>query len=122
MKNTKIAEERLQFEIVSWFRNTYCLNYHSPKFLIFSVPNDSANPVEQARKKSTGLMAGVSDLIVLLPGRCLFVEVKTETGVQSDRQKDFERDVQALGFTYHLVRSLEDFKNLLYNILLVSTN
>jgi hypothetical protein len=59
--------------------------------------------------KSTGVVAGVSDLIVLLPNRCLFIEVKTEIGRQSDKQKEFEQIVKNLGFDYQLVRSLDDF-------------
>jgi hypothetical protein len=59
--------------------------------------------------KSTGVVAGVSDLIVLMPNRCIFVEVKTDIGRQSDKQKEFEEIVKALNFEYHLVRSLEDF-------------
>lgn len=63
--------------------------------------------------KATGLLAGVSDLIVLLHEMCLFVELKNENGLQSEQQKEFEKTVTKLGFTYTLVRSLEDFKSLI---------
>ena len=63
-------------------------------------------------KKATGLLSGVSDLIVLLPNAItLFVEVKIESGgVQSDSQKEFEKTVTDLGFRYVIVRSLDEFK------------
>lgn len=54
-------------------------------------------------------MAGVSDLIIVQPNRVIFVEMKTETGRQSDKQKDFESMVSALGFEYYICRSLEEF-------------
>ena len=105
----KKSEERIQFEIVQWFRNNYCLNHHDPKCLIFSVPNDGKNMMEQMRKKSTGLLAGASDLIVVLPNRIIFVEVKDEKGTQQPNQKQFQADVEKLGFEYIVVRSLTHF-------------
>jgi hypothetical protein len=60
-------------------------------------------------KKMLGLKSGVSDLIVLMPNRCIFIECKDDVGKQSDNQKQFEADVLALGFEYHIVRSLEEF-------------
>lgn len=105
-----MSEERIQFEIIEWYRNHYCLKHHVPRCCIFSVPNDGKDLNEQMRKKSTGMVAGVSDLIVLQPNKCMFVEVKTHLGRQSDKQKEFEAQVQALGFEYHLVRSLQDFQ------------
>ena len=63
-------------------------------------------------KKSLGLIAGVSDLIILTPNQAFFIEVKTPTGRQSEKQKEFQHKVELLGFKYFLVRTLEDFKNL----------
>ena len=104
------SESRIQQEIVKWFRNNYCLKHHQPRYLIFSVPNEGENIKEQLKKKATGLMAGVSDLIVVLDGELLFVECKDDTGRQSEKQITFEKSVQLLGFKYILVRSLEDFQ------------
>lgn len=111
MKDKK--EAKIQQEIFCWFNNTYCLKFHNPRMCIFSVPNDSESKEETMRKKATGLLSGVADLIVLLPNKCIFVEVKTPTGKQSDSQKEFEQHVQSLGFEYHLVRSLDQFKKII---------
>jgi len=51
---------------------------------------------------------GVSDLIAIKNGQVIFVEVKTRTGVQSDDQKIFEKDIKSHGGTYILVRSLDE--------------
>jgi len=66
--------------------------------------------IEAKNKRNTGMLTGVSDLIVLLPNQSLFIEVKTPTGVQSNTQKDFQDTVQKLGFKYYLIRTLEEFK------------
>lgn len=106
----KKSESKIQQEIVMWFNNNYCLKSHNPKCTIFSVPNEGKNVKEQMYKRTLGMKSGVSDLIVIQPNRCIFVEVKTEIGKQSDKQKEFETTVKNLGFEYILVRSLEDFQ------------
>jgi hypothetical protein len=103
------TESKIQQEIVMWFRNNYCLKHHNPRNCIFSIPNESEGKREMMYKKSIGLFPGASDLIILLPGKCIFVEVKTEKGKQSEKQIEFEQIVLALGFAYLLVRSLNDF-------------
>ena len=108
------SEARIQQEICIWLKNNYGTKLNNPQCAIFSVPNEGKNAKEQASKIATGLMSGVSDLIVLLPGmRVLFVEVKDARGTQKPKQKAFERIVTALGFPYYLVRSLEDFQKII---------
>ena len=107
------SESRIQQEIVRWFRNNYCLNHNNPRHLIFSVPNERSNAKEQSRMIATGLLSGVSDLIVVLPSVVLFIEVKDSKGLQSTQQKQFEQSVENLGFKYYLVRSLEDFQKII---------
>jgi sRNA-binding regulator protein Hfq len=107
------TEAKLQQELVVWFRNNFCLKHQSPRCAIFSIPNEAQGKSEMMYKKAIGLLPGASDLQVLLPNRCIFVEVKTEIGKQSEKQKDFEKTVTDLGFEYYLVRSLDDFKRIL---------
>ena len=97
------SEFDIQCEIVNYCR----LN----KITCFSVPNEAT--LNNSKYIKSGLMPGVSDLIVLLPNVALFVEVKTMVGRQSDKQKEFESIVTGLGFKYFLVRSLEDFKSII---------
>ena len=104
------TEAKIQSEIVEWFNNNFCLKFHKPRYCIFSVPNDTENKEETMRKIATGLKRGASDLIVLFPSRSVFCEVKTPTGVQSEAQKNFQEQVEELGFEYILVRSLDEFK------------
>lgn len=104
-------EDVIQQKCVIWFRNNYGLKTHNPRYLLFSVPNSGKDVKEQSYKKATGMMAGVSDLILLMPnGKTIFVEMKTEKGTQSDSQKEFESSVKALDFQYIVCRSLEQFQ------------
>jgi hypothetical protein len=107
-------ENLIQQEIFIWFNNNYCLKSDKNRCMIFSVPNDSINAIETKRKINTGLLKGASDLIVILPNKVLFVEIKTEKGVQSGNQKDFQNRIEVLGFEYYVIRSLEQFKNLIW--------
>jgi hypothetical protein len=75
------------------------------------VPNGGLrNKREAVKLKATGLVSGVSDLIVVKPDEVVFVEVKTDTGVQSENQKKFQQKVEAMGYRYLLIRSLNEFK------------
>ena len=103
-----MSEASLQQSIIIWFRNNYQMN---GKGLIFSVANEST--YKNKTFKNTGTMAGVSDLIVVLPNKTIFVELKTETGIQSDKQKIFESKIKELNQEYYLIRSLEQFKTIL---------
>lgn len=103
------AENKIQQEIVQYFRKTYY-----GKGIIFSVPNERAGGFMAMKDLlQTGLLSGVSDLIVVLPNKVMFVELKNAKGKQSDKQKRFELGVKNLGHEYHLVRSLEEFKEIL---------
>lgn len=75
------------------------------------MPNGGYRTKTEAMKmKATGLVAGVSDLIIVQPNRVIFLELKDTNGRQSNEQKSFQEKVTALGFEYWLIRSLEEFK------------
>ena len=101
-------EANIQQNIIIWFRNNY--SYYD-NGLIFSVPNESS--YGNKKFNNTGVLSGVSDLIVVLNNKVLFIEVKTDKGLQSEKQREFEKKVKALGHSYFLVRSLDDFKKCL---------
>jgi hypothetical protein len=106
-----MGESKLQQQIFEWYNNNYCLKHHSPRGMIFAIPNGGTrNKLEAITLKATGLLAGASDLIIIFPnGQLVFLELKTDTGKQSDKQIEFEKRVTELGFEYKLIRSLEEF-------------
>lgn len=106
-------ENQIQAQIVTWFNNEYCLKNHNPRCLIFAVPNGGTRNIREAMTmKATGTLSGVSDLILILPNRLIFCEVKAEKGKQSESQKEFQKRVEILGFEYWLVYSLQEFQNM----------
>lgn len=109
-----MTEEHLQQEIVVWYSNNYCLKSHNPRGLIFSVPNDTKNFMELKRKKNTGLLSGVSDLVVILPNeKILFIEVKFGNNKQQHNQLEFQKRIEELNYNYYVVYSLENFKQII---------
>lgn len=103
MKN----ENKIQQEIFMYYHNNFCLSDSGN--IIFSVPNEGKDAKEQAYKKSLGMISGVSDMILIRNNEVIFVEVKTETGKQSENQIKFQKKVELLGFRYIVVRNIEDF-------------
>jgi hypothetical protein len=103
-----MSEDKIQAQIVKYLR------IHSDRCIVFHVPNGGTrNIIEASKFKRIGVLAGVADLVVLLPeGRCVFLEVKGQRGQQSERQKQFEKRVKELGFDYYVVRSVDDVINL----------
>lgn len=87
-------------------------------FYVFAVPNGgSRNALEAVNLKRQGVLAGVADLVILLPdGKAVFAELKAPdgTGRQSPAQREFEENVRGLGFEYLLWKGwpqVEDFIN-----------
>lgn len=115
---TITPESKIQQEAYNWFNNTYCLKHHKPSYIIHSVPNGIPIPIpkkERARAldllKKTGMVNGVSDLIIHIEnGKCIMAECKTDTGLQSEEQKEIERKIKALGGVYFVFRSLAEFQ------------
>ena len=91
------------------------------KILVFAVPNGFYSGIQNKiaksryinKLKAEGYMPGVSDLIVVLPKRTVFIEVKAEKGKQQKSQEIFEKEVKKLGFEYYVVRSIEDVERIL---------
>lgn len=107
-----MSEDKIQQEIIMYYRNYYQRLYVN--CLIFSIPNGGLRDKRTAMlMKSTGLLSGASDLIVIHFGAVMFVELKTDTGIQSDEQKAFQLRVNQCGYPYYLCRSLEQFKQIL---------
>ena len=90
--------------------------------LRFALPKDTiihhcANEVTEAGPRGSkrqailvgmGVHAGFADLLVLSNGRVLFLELKSLKGRLSPAQEAFRDTVQAQGFGWALVRSLDE--------------
>ena len=108
------TEDLLQAACVKWFRTTF--PHLAP--CLFSVPNGGKrNDVEQARLITTGLTPGVPDLILIVKGRALGIEMKTATGTRSTAQKNLHRIWEREGNRVEVVRDLETFKKIVLEYL-----
>ena len=101
-----MKEYDIQCSCLNWFRETY------PQYIMFSVPNESCYRRKQYFEKS-GMLKGVSDTIVILPNKVVFIEFKSSKSYQRPEQRDFENKVSILGFSYYVCRSLEQFKDII---------
>jgi hypothetical protein len=84
---------------------------------IFSIPNGAKRSVVAAKYyKSEGLTAGVADIFIAVPNdynHGFFIEFKSLNGSQTKSQKAFMDAVEKQNYCYNIVRSLEDFINLI---------
>lgn len=102
-------EEDMQLQCVKWF------DYQYPKLklhLHHSPNGGKRDEREGARFKAMGTRAGFPDLILLLPNNFypfMGIELKTDKGSQSERQKEYQKSFEVIGAKYVVVRSLEDF-------------
>jgi hypothetical protein len=67
--------------------------------------------------KRTRQTLGTPDFIIYAAGGVVLnVECKTERGALSKEQKNFRRNIEALGHVYHVVRGVDVFKMIAHNI------
>lgn len=98
-------EYLLQKTIVDYIRDNY------PKIVVFCVPNEAAHVAHHA----PGILKGAPDLILVLPEKVVFLELKSTNGRLSDQQCLFKTKVELLGVEYHIIRDLIDVKDILKN-------
>ncbi|OFY43985.1 MAG: hypothetical protein A2X18_07600 [Bacteroidetes bacterium GWF2_40_14] len=117
-------ESKIQQACVMWFRYQY-----SPLAkLLIAVPNAGKRSTKVIstrngyktvciggkRAKDEGMVAGVSDLILLTPKKgygCLCIEMKTEDGDQSKAQKEWQAASEKGGNKYVVVRNYDEFRS-----------
>lgn len=102
-------EHLLQVACVQWFN----LQHHDMSGLLHAVPNGGRrDKTTGAKLKAEGVVAGVSDLELKVArhgyhGLC--IELKTPKGRQSQQQIRWQSLVEAQGYKYIIVRSVQDF-------------
>jgi hypothetical protein len=84
-----------------------------PDLLIFHVPSGEPRDVVVAMKlKRMGVVPGVADFLMFIPGHGIAIELKEDNGRQSDPQKLFQKRWEHCGFRYHIARSYEEFQEI----------
>lgn len=89
------SEHDEQVALVNWFRD----NFPEPDYIIFAVPNGGTRGAREAvRLKQEGVKAGVHDLIIATHGKVIFLEMKKVNTKPSQKQIEFHKNVEYLGF------------------------
>lgn len=103
-------EADLQSACVRYFR----LRWPKLAGVFFAIPNGgSRNPIEARNMKVQGTLAGVADLLLLKPSNgygALCIEMKSESGRQSQSQKEFQSAAQQAGNRYVVCRTFDEFR------------
>ena len=108
------TEQNLQMNCVTWFN----LQYPKLRGLLFMNHNTPRNAIDGVKLKAMGLAAGVADMTFLHNSKAYFIELKTKTGKQSPKQIEWQKTVSNEGFQYIIIRSLDEFRDLINRIIL----
>ena len=80
-----------------------------PNSLVFAIPNAARRTAGgKASNGVPGLLKGASDLCLVLPGKIVFVEVKSAKGSVKFEQRAFGERVQGLGHHFAIWRGIDD--------------
>jgi hypothetical protein len=113
MKTYK-SENRIQQECYMWFHNTY----PHLRGCLFAVPNGGARSALEGKLfKMTGVVRGVSDMLLMVNGETTCFELKTEVGSQSVYQVAWQKQIESQGFKYFIIRDVNLFKQIVKSIL-----
>ena len=107
------SESKIQSDCVLWLWN----KHPETRGLFCYNLNNSKNKIDGALNKAKGLIAGRSDTVFYWKSKAYMIEFKTETGVQNDKQIEWQNKIKSNGFEYHIIKNLENFKLLLTTIL-----
>lgn len=120
-------EDAIQSSFIIWFN----LQYPLLTRFILHIPNGEIRPRKQnnkgqwycpsgARLKRLGAKKGVADILLMLAKKTyhgLYIEFKTDTGRQSQEQKEFEETCGIASYKYEIARSLDDAINIIKSYL-----
>lgn len=92
------------------------------QFLSWALPDDvwfssighgGGGAIRGAILKSTGMKAGVPDILIVYRGRPVFIELKTDKGVLSPAQKEVHIAITVAGGVVATCRSVDEVRDFL---------
>lgn len=105
------SEQQLQAACVLWFNH----EYPAHRKALHCNNNNSFNRMEGTKAKAMGVVAGVSDLELVVAGAVIFIEMKLPGKTRSQGQVEFCDYVLSCGHQYIVIETLEQFKQLCRN-------
>lgn len=113
-KRPAYLEDKLQIACKYWFD----CQFPRLKLLLHHSPNEGKlmqHDRDGAKRKAMGMRAGFPDFIFLHPNKFysyLAIELKSAKGRQTEHQKEYQQSVENSGGKYVIVRSLEEFMDI----------
>jgi len=105
-----MTESQLQQLCYTWFIR----QYRAEEGRLWMQYNNPRSMQSGAYLKKQGMVSGVSDLaFIRLDGTMVFIELKVPKGKQSDNQKWWQSVVERCNSSYYIVRTLEEFQELI---------
>lgn len=103
-----MTEDAIHQSILRYLRMTLPSGW-----LVMHVPNGgSRNPIEGAKMKRLGVVAGWPDISIYGPPGCFFMEVKSAKGRLSNCQHRIIDQLKDMGRPVAVVRSIDDARAL----------
>lgn len=94
-----------QVAVITWFRAQF------PKLIMFAIPNAAKRSPQLANyMKAEGMLAGVADLFLMKPNskyHGLFIEMKAEKGLVSEKQEYFLQQARHFGYQAVVCKGFE---------------
>ena len=102
-------EDHLQHQLYDYYLYTY-----RNKAMFWHTPNEGRRtPFERFKVKYLGMIAGVSDIIMVKNGDVLFLELKVGKNKPTENQKTFLKNTKAFGFTSEVAWTFEEGKKII---------
>jgi hypothetical protein len=106
-KKREVSEREIQMKCKQWLDKSGLWS----RLLIFHVANERKGGFGvQMHFKRMGVRPGVADWLVFVPGRAIAIELKDDEGEQDADQIKFQKQWEAAGNVYLIVRTLEEFQ------------
>ena len=107
------SEDSLQAKIHIYTWN----NYPALRGCFWHIANErKVTPVEGARLKAKGVVAGVPDYVLNYAGKTYYFELKTAKGTLSYSQKKVHAAKKQQGLEVFILRSFEEYLETIKNI------
>jgi hypothetical protein len=107
-KKREVSEREIHMKAKQWLDKSGLWS----RLLIFHVANERKGGFGvQMHFKRMGVRPGVADWLVFIPGRAVAIELKDDEGEQDADQERFQRQWEAAGNMYLIVRTLEEFQS-----------
>lgn len=91
--------------------------YARPEVCWWACPNGEQRSARTGQRlKQQGVKAGAPDLMFVIGGKFIGLELKTEIGVLSSKQLTFKEDLERAGGFYHVAFGLEQAIAFLINM------